>query len=309
MTGVDRRAVPEAVLSMRLWVVTHHLPMLLRFRRRMGYWADPAWPRTHNERMLWRKIFDHNPDFVTLSDKVAAKAAIAARCPGLRQARTLWVGADASDLPTDLLAGDVMLKVNNGSGANIVVRGGLPPRVEVVRKLRRWLRRGHRREEWGYWQIEPKLLAEELLQLGGDGLPTDIKVHVCNGVITHLWVVDKHSGDSLSLDAEGHEIDGWGAGYEAALPWSTRIGELGRAAAWLAPQLAAGLDYVRVDFLVASGELFSGELTFYPAGGFDRWFNPDMAGRLEAAWDIRHSHFVRTGSGAYVEALRAGWRP
>jgi hypothetical protein len=294
---------------MRRWMTARHLPMMLRFLRRMGYWPDAAWPRTHNERMLWRKIFDHNPEFATLSDKVAAKAAIAERCPQLPQARLLWIGTDPDAAPHDVLAGDAMLKFNKGSSTNLVIRGGVPSREEAVRTMRGWLRRGRRREEWGYWSIEPKLLAEELLELGGDGLPTDIKVHVCNGVLTHMWVVDKSSGNSLTLDAGGRQIDGWGAGYEARLPWSETIGQLGRAAASLAPQLAAGLDYVRVDFLVAGGELYAGELTFYPAAGFDLWYNPEMAGRLEAAWDIRQSWFVKTGSGPYVEALRLSWQP
>lgn len=294
---------------MRRWVALRHLPMLLRFRRRMGYWPDAAWPRTHNERMLWRKIFDHNPDFAVLSDKVAVKAVIAERCPQLPQARLLWMGSDPDAVPDAVLAGDAMLKFNKGSGTNLVVREGVPPREAVVRIMRGWIRRENRREEWGYWPIQPKLMAEELLRLGGGGLPTDIKVHVCNGVLTHLWVVDKHSGDSLTVNADGNEIDGWGAGYEAALPWSEEIGELGRAAARLAPVLAMGLDYVRVDFLVAGGALFAGELTFYPAAGFDRWYNGDMAGRLEAAWDIRQSWFVRTAAGPYAEALREAWRP
>jgi hypothetical protein len=166
-------------------MTARHLPMMLRFFRRMGYWPDAAWPRTHNERMLWRKIFDHNPEFATLSDKVAAKAAIAVRCPQLPQARLLWIGTDPDAAPHDVLAGDAMLKFNKGSSTNLVIRGGVPSREVAVRAMRRWLRRGRRREEWGYWSIEPKLLAEELLDLGGDGLPTDIKVHVCNGVLTH----------------------------------------------------------------------------------------------------------------------------
>lgn len=307
--GVDTAPVPATVRAMRRWVAIRHLPMLLRFRRRMGYWPDAAWPRTHNERMLWRKIFDRNPDFVTLADKVAVKAVIAERCPQLRQAQIIWVGRDPGAVPEAVAAGPAMLKLNKGSGANLAVRNGAPVRAEVVRRMQRWLRQGRRREEWGYWPIEPKLLAEELLVLGGDGLPTDIKVHVCNGTLTHLWAVDKPSGASLTLDAEGREIDGWAAGYEEGLAWSERIGELGREAARLAPLLSADLDYVRVDFLVTAGGLLAGELTFYPAGGFDSWYNPDMAGRLEAAWDIRRSHFVRTGHGAYVEALREGWRP
>jgi hypothetical protein len=299
--------VPDAVVAMRRWVAMRHLPMLLRFRRRMGYWPDAAWPRTHNERMLWRKIFDHDPMFVTLSDKLAAKVVIAERCPELPRPRVAWSGTDPAELPDMVLDGNFLLKANSGSGDNLNPVG--LSRDEVERRLRHWLRRRRRHEEWAYWPIVPQVLAEEMLALGGEGLPTDIKVHVCNGVLTHLWVVDKASGNSLTVDAEGREIDGWGAGYEAPLAWSEQIGELGRAAARLAPKLAMGLDYLRVDFLVAQGELYAGELTLYPAAGFDRWYNPDMAGRLEAAWDIRQSWFVRSGSGPYVAALREAWRP
>ncbi|MBK8084181.1 MAG: hypothetical protein IPK28_10295 [Devosia sp.] len=66
---------------------------------------------------------------------------------------------------------------------------------------------------------------------------------------------------------------------------------------------------MRVDFLVDAIGLLAGEMTFYPAAGFDKWFNPEMARRLEASWDIRRSHFVRTGDGPSVAALREGWRP
>ncbi|MBK8084182.1 MAG: hypothetical protein IPK28_10300 [Devosia sp.] len=106
--------------------------MLLRFHRRLGYWPDAAWPRTHNERMLWRKIFDRNPEFVAFSDKVTAKALLAKRCPQLRQAGVLWVGEHADALPQAVASGGAILKFNKGSGTNLVVRDGVPARDESV---------------------------------------------------------------------------------------------------------------------------------------------------------------------------------
>lgn len=294
---------------MRWWVACRHPLMLSRFRRRMGYWPDPAWPRTHNERVLWRKIFDRNPAFVTLTDKVAVKAVIAERCAELRQARLLWVGTGAAALPGELLAGGVMLKANNGCGANLAVRGGVPGREAVARRMRRWLTRGRRREEWAHWPIVPTVLAEELLELGGNGVPTDIKVHVCAGEVAHLWAVDKRSGASIMLDAGGRASGAVATGHKPALEWSERLGELAREAARLAPVLASGLDYVRVDFLVTAGGPAAGELTVYPASGFDRWSDRAVAGRLERLWDIRRSHFVQTDAGPYAAALRESWRP
>ena len=292
---------------MRWRVALRHLPMLLRFWRRMGYWPDAAWPRTHNERMLWRKIFDHNAEFVTLTDKVAAKALVAQRSPQLPRARVAWSGTDPAEVPDMVLTGNFLLKANNGSGDNL--RPLDLPRAEVERRLRHWLRRRRRREEWAYWSITPQVLAEELLTLGGPGLPTDIKVHVCSGVVAHLWAVDRPSGASILLGPDGLGLDATVPGTEVQLPWSERLGELAREAARLAPALAGGLDYIRVDFMVTERGLVSGELTVYPAAGFDTWTDPAVVRRLETLWDIRQSWFAQTSAGPYAEALRGEWTP
>jgi hypothetical protein len=66
--------------------------------------------------MLWRKIVDHNQIFVDLSDKLAAKQIAKARCPELAVAQVLWTGTDPQSLPANLVAGDVAVKTNHGSG-------------------------------------------------------------------------------------------------------------------------------------------------------------------------------------------------
>jgi hypothetical protein len=299
--------VPDAVKAMRGQVAVRHLPMLLRFRRRLGYWPDAAWPRTHNERMLWRKIFDHNPEFPALTDKLAVKAVIAERCPELPQARVAWAGTAPAELPDAVLAGGFLLKANNGSGDNLLPVG--LPRDEVEQRLRRWVLPRRRREEWAYWSIVPQVLAEERLELGGGGLPTDIKVHVCGGQIGHLWATDKIGGASLVLDPAGQAVAATGIDNELPLAWSERLGELAREAARLAPVLAGGLDYVRVDFMVTAAGLVAGELTLYPAAGFDTWSDPAVAQRLETLWDIRQSWFLRVSTTAYAQALREAWKP
>ena len=73
---------------------------------KLGYLPNPAAPESYHERVLWRKIFDRNPLFVTLTDKLAAKAHMSSACPELALPRTLWSGRDAIDIPLNLLAGD-----------------------------------------------------------------------------------------------------------------------------------------------------------------------------------------------------------
>ena len=121
----------------RLLITARHPMLVVRFARRIGYLPNPAAPEAYNERMLWRKIIDHNPLFVTLSDKLAAKDHVRRACPELMVPRTLWRGRDPDQIPDELLAGDVVVKTNHGCEMNIVVSDGQPDRATIIRKLKR----------------------------------------------------------------------------------------------------------------------------------------------------------------------------
>jgi len=45
-----------------------------------------------NEKFLWRKLFDHDPRFVVLSDKLACKEWVTERAPELAVAKVHWLG-------------------------------------------------------------------------------------------------------------------------------------------------------------------------------------------------------------------------
>src|SRR5262249_55554258 len=112
------RPVRRAISAL---VALRHRRLMRRFARQMGSRPDPAFPRSYNEKLLWRKLFDHDPRFVTFTDKLAAKAYAAATCPDLAVAPTLWSGADPREIPADLLEADVVVKTNHGCGFNIFV--------------------------------------------------------------------------------------------------------------------------------------------------------------------------------------------
>ncbi len=80
------------------------------YRQRHGRQPNIANPQLYTERMLWRMIVDHNPQFVLFSDKLTAKEYVKRRCPELLLPQTLWIGRDAADIPPELLRGDVYVK-------------------------------------------------------------------------------------------------------------------------------------------------------------------------------------------------------
>jgi hypothetical protein len=288
--------------------------MMVRHRRKMGSWPDPGRPRSYSEKMLWRKLFDRNPLFVVATDKLVAKEYIRLRLPQLPQPQVLWAGNSAAAIPDAVMAGPAILKASNGSGANFRVEGGGPDRATIERATRHLLKPGghRRREEWAYWPIRGRLLAEEVLTLGGGNLPTDLKAYVAGGRVCNVWATDKLGGRSLTLSPDGTPLPGRDELYpdEAdALPWSERLAELTREAARSALVLAEEFDMVRVDFLVTAQGLYAGELTIYSSGGYDVWFNPAIPAAIGAAWDLRRSWFLarphRGLAGLYADALIA----
>ena len=64
-----------------LLLTLRHPALTVRSAMKLGYLPNPAAPKTYHEMLLWRKIVDRNPLFVTLTDKLAAKAHIRSGLP------------------------------------------------------------------------------------------------------------------------------------------------------------------------------------------------------------------------------------
>ncbi|TPK74653.1 hypothetical protein FJ930_06455 [Mesorhizobium sp. B2-4-15] len=306
------------VLSVaRLWLTVRHPGLVARFATKLGYLPNPAAPERYHELLLWRKILDRNPLFVTLTDKLAAKVYIRDTCPGIAMPKTLWSGGDAADIPADMLIGPVVVKANHGCAMNIFVSDGEPDRAVIVRKARRWLKKryGRRDGEWAYWPVDPTVFAEERLALCGGTIATDIKVHICSGVIAHVWVEDKTAQQSLLFDREANPLPGRDPDYpreDQALPVSARLIDYVRQAISIAPGIAGDLDYIRIDFLVTDERLYAGEVVVYTAAGYGTWTNPAITAEIERLWRLEQSAFLRRRhKGAmrlYAEALSARCR-
>jgi hypothetical protein len=298
----------------RLCLLAAHPVLVSRFIRTLGYWPNPAVPRSFHEKILWRKLVDHNPNFVALTDKLAAKRIARTRCPGVAVAKVLWVGTEPRALPMSLVTRDVAVKANHSSGSNVFVNDGEPGYMKIVWRAERWMaRRHHRRHgEWGYRNVPQVIFVEEKLILGGGDLPTEIKVHAFAGGIGHVWIADTPGRRSRTYSADVRPLairDTVNPGEEQELPDTPATRALIRQALDVAPRLLGRLDYARIDFMVAGGRLYFGEYTLYPGGGYDLWLDPALTERAEALWDLRQSHFLRKPHRGplrlYADALRA----
>jgi hypothetical protein len=281
----------------RIYFLVAYPRLTREFVRRLKFWPNAGTPKCYHEKVHWRKLVDHNPIFPNLSDKLAAKEIAQARCHELPVAQVLWTGTDPQFLPANIVTGNVVVKTNQCCGSNIFVADGNPAYAEIVNRVLHWMAISYDRKhgEWGYRDVPRRIFIEEMLVLGGEGLPTDIKVHAFDGGIGHVWVADKLGGRSRTYDADGLALavrDSTYPSEQQALPDSPAIRALVRQALHLAPRLLGGLDYARIDFMVAGTRLYFGEYTLYPGGGYDCW-DPGLTQRAQDLWDLRNSDFLR----------------
>jgi len=137
--------------------------------------------------MQWRKLFDHNPLFLILNDKLAAREFIARRAPDLNLPRILWVGDGSTAIPSDVLQGDVVVKVNNASDRNYFIRGGQYDPEDLDRTVQRWRTEkayGRKDGEWSYRLIKRRIFVEEMLT-DPDGSVVDINIRAGRGKVAY----------------------------------------------------------------------------------------------------------------------------
>jgi TupA-like ATPgrasp len=281
---------------------------VLLFRLKVGYFPNVARPLRYNEKMLWRKIFDHNPLFVTFTDKLATKVLISRICPKLRVAEVLWIGDDISKIPADVLERPIVIKVSHRSSMNFFPMAGGAGRDTPVDRINGWLGQVHGRAqrtqlEWAYGLAEGKLFAEELiLPDKGEDL-VDLSVHAADGAPMFIEAI---IGNKAAHQRKGYfRTDGarWPEleqkrrrfGPGPSLPEDFRLPPSYAEALVHTGRLSAGVDYARFDFIAASDRLYAGEITVYPGSGLTRHADfPVYNAVVSDHWDLSKSWFLHS---------------
>src|SRR4051794_5142410 len=169
-----------------------------------------AAPRTFNEIINYRKLYDRNPEFIVTSDKYAVRDYVASRVHSDYLIPLVLQATNPLDINFDQLPRSCAVKLNHGSGFNILIRNKHDVKwEEVLLKLQRWIRfsyyNSHR--EWAYKQIVPRVLVEELLQDPSGALPDDYKFHVFHGKVRLIQVhYDRFGEQRINLFDENYRL-------------------------------------------------------------------------------------------------------
>jgi len=259
--------------------VTGRAPALLR-------------PRRFTEKMQWRKLFELEPTFAVLSDKLAARDFVAARIGPGRQADLLWLGDDPDAIPFDRLVPPYVLKSTHAAGQTIIVRDTAALDVAAARAAARgWLAycHGTAMNEPAYTHLPRRLIVERLLQCPDGTTPPERKVYVFDGraifIRTNMYDANglPRFGDVHSRDWTRLPVAWWSPVHPVPPSRPTRLAEI----IAISERLGAGLSHCRVDIYDCGDTLTVGEVTLYSQSGLVVYSDPAFDFVLGAHWIIR----------------------
>lgn len=261
----------------------------ISYFRKFHRFANLRAPQTLNEKVNWRKLHQRDPRFTLFADKVAVKAEIARLVGSEHVIPTLWAGERPEDIPFDEIAPPYLIKVSHGFGSNIFIHRREDIDEKKIRAaLDQRLRHPHGRSgrEWGYYDIPRKILIERMLETPKGKSPDDYKFFVYHGRV-HFIQID---ADRRGLHKRAFYDRNWNK-----LPMTSPYPDIERpilmqpylgGMTGIAEKIGALFDFVRVDLYHESDNVWFGETTFYPGGGYLR-ISPDIWGqRLGEPWNL-----------------------
>ena len=277
-----------------------------RFEKIHGYPLNLDNPKSFNEKIVHKKIFDRNPLMPITADKYRARQYIRERIGSEADNHLiplLWVGDNPKDIPFDRLPDEYIIKPNNAAGRWITAEGikGLNKydinhthkegvnlsNEELIDICKDWFTTIHGVQwyEWVYQAIKPTLVIVEKLLKDSDGkIPDDYRFCMFDGKCKLMYIT------SPRLITFNYYDENWNV-VDIIRPGHTLAPVIEKPKAFdkmieFAEKLSKGFDFVRVDFYLVDGYIYFGEMTHYPGSGHGK-FPKDIDFKIGEYWNIK----------------------
>ena len=245
-------------------------------------------PVKYVEKLQWLKVYFHPPILNQLVDKYAVRAYVEEKI-GSSYLNELYQVCDGFDeIDFEALPESFVVKGTHGSNMHMIVKD---KNTLNKRKLKfntyKWKRKNLyylSGQEWAYKNVKPRIIIEKYLE-DDHGELLDFKIFCFNGEAKFIQV-HKYAEGYKCL---AHFDLNWNKMAVTSQNMKAYKGDIERPEnldkmVELAAKLADKLPFVRVDLYNVNGEVFFGELTFYPSDArknfFPESFNKKVADYL-----------------------------
>lgn len=261
-----------------------------RFKAQIGKELNLENPETFNEKLQWLKLYDRNPEYTILVDKYGVRDYISKVLGKEYLIPLLGVWNKPEDIDFDKLPDQFVLKCNHNSGLGMCIckdKSKLNIK-KVIDELHKGLKQNYyiTGREWPYKNVPRKIIAEKYMVDSMEEELKDYKIHCFNGEPKIILVCSKRfSKEGLCedfYDINWKKLDVKRPNCVSSKEISEPPKNLDKMLEY-SKILADKKAFVRIDFYEVNGKVYFGEITFYPASGFET-FVPEKWDKILGNW-------------------------
>ncbi len=244
-----------------------------QFKNTLGYTPNLTSPRTFNEKLNWLKLYDRQPIYTTMVDKIEVKKYVAAKFGGLGinviPTLGVWQSAEAIDFTS--LPDQFVVKCSHDYGSVRIIRDKSQLDVDSLKEhLNKRLKTKFYLlgAEWPYKHVKPQILIEPYM-----GELNDYKFFCFNGVVKCFEFAFDHTASTCKAnyyDRNRALLDFEHVGFLRDVNFSPPFDSVDEMIA-IAEEISRNIPFLRVDLYDIKGKIYLGELTFYPTAGYGRY--------------------------------------
>lgn len=253
-------------------------------------------PKTFNEKLQWLKINDRKEIYTKMVDKYEAKNYVADVIGKEYIIPTIGIYNKLSDIDLSKLPDKFVMKCTHDSGGLIICKDKKQlnfnkEKKKIAKRLKRNFYYSGR--EWPYKNVKPRIIVEKYMEESDKKELKDYKLFCFNGIPQIVLVCsERYSSKNMCetwFDMNWNLIDVVESGHriDTTISQPKKFKEM----IALSKKLSKGIPFIRVDWYEIKGKLYFGELTFYPASGFEKFepeeWNYKMGEMLELPYKIK----------------------
>ena len=270
---------------------------------KIAYWArmhkrlNLDNPQTFSEKLQWMKLYDRNPLYTKLVDKYEVKPIVEKRIGSQYIIPTLGVWNSIDEVDWKGLPNQFVIKATHYSGGVVICKDKATFNIEeAISLLKGAGKKNYARfsKEYVYYDVPHRFLEQKFMLPSDASINDDLSdynFYCFNCEPKYCQVIrDRNTKETIDFyDMEWNHMDFVGLNLVAKngtkpVPCPKKLDEM----IGVCRNLSKNIPFVRVDLYVIDGNVYFGEITFYPASGLGL-FTP-------AEWNLKLGEMIKLPS-------------
>lgn len=249
---------------------------------------------TFNEKLQWLKLHNRKEIYTTMVDKYEVKKYVADLIGDEYIVPTYGVYESYNEIDFNILPNQFVLKVTHYGGSNgvfIIKDKSTINYSELENKIVKLLKKNlyNYSREWPYKNVKPRIIIEKYMKNENEEELKDYKLFCFNGKPKIILVCSERFSSSNMCETWFDEDWNWMNITEGnhRVDKNIKVPHSFKEMKYLASQLSNNIPFVRVDFYEVNGKIYFGEMTFFPASGFEKFTPKEWDKKLGDMIDLK----------------------